>query len=199
MPGQMQRPGRGAGKLGIAQGRHVEVGWAVHVPCATHQVTIVKRNQISEIIGILALAAILMSEGFSWGVPECQAQSRMARAEYDYHAFAITSVLNSAREASKLPDVPQRVKLLLYAAKILAPSRRDEAKQLLDLALSDVNKWGSADKARWYQRHTAANLRNEVLAVYARVDPEKTIALQKEFRTAANSSAIDSSYSLCSR
>jgi hypothetical protein len=117
----------------------------------------------------------------------------MAQTEYDYYALAITSVLNSAREASKLPDVPQRVKLLLHAAKILAPSRRDEAKQLLDLALGDVNKWGSADKARWYQRHTAANLRNEVLAVYARVDPEKTIALQKEFRTAAKSSTLDSS------
>ena len=143
---------------------------------------------------ILALVAILVSVGYCWRVPQGEAQTKMDRAEYDYYALAITSVLNSAREASKLPDVPQRVKLLLYAAKILAPSRRDDAKQLLDLALNDLNKWGSADKASRYQRQTAATLRNEVMAVYARVDPEKTIALQKEFReSAAKSSATDSS------
>jgi hypothetical protein len=154
----------------------------------------VKRKQSSEIVRILAFVAILISVGLSWRVAECHAQNRVARAEYDYYALAITSVLNSAREASKLPDVPQRVKLLLYAAKILAPSRRDDAKQLLDLALNDLNKWGSADKASRYQGQTAATLRNEVMAVYARIDPEKTIALQKEFReSAAKSSATDSS------
>ena len=152
-----------------------------------------KRNQATEIVRILALVAILIAQGFSWRVTECQAQSKTVGVEYDYYALAITSVLNSAREASKLPDVPQRVKLLLYAAKILAPSRRDEARQLLDLSLSDINKWGSADKASSYQRHLAATLRNEVMAVYARVDPEKTIALQKEFQTAAKSPATDSS------
>ena len=118
----------------------------------------------------------------------------MTRAEYDYDALAITSVLNSARESSKLPDVPQRVKLLVYAARIVAPTRRDDAKQLLDLCLGELNKWNSADKASQYQQQTAASLRNEVMAVYARVDPEHTIALQKEFReSAAKSSATDSS------
>jgi hypothetical protein len=155
------------------------------------------RSRITRYSRILALVALLISQGFSLRVPECHAQSRMARAEYDYNALAITSVLNSAREASKLPDVPQRVKLLVYAAKILAPSRRDEAKQLLELSLSDVNKLGYEDKASWYQRHTAATLRNEVMAVYARVDPEKTIALQKEFQTAtAKSSSPKSEYSI---
>jgi len=161
----------------------------LHDPIFDQYDSIVKRNQASDIVRILALVIILIS--FSW--PECQAQNRVARAEYDYYALAITSVLNSAREASKLPDVPERVTLLIYAAKILAPSRRDDAKQLLDLALDHLNKWSSADKAGRYQRHVAATLRNEVMAVYAQVDPEKAIALQKEFRAAAKSSATDSS------
>lgn len=146
---------------------------------------------------ILALLAILISQGFSWRVPPCEAQNRMGRPEYDYYALAITSVLNSAREASKLPDMPQRVKLLVYAAKILAPSRRDDARQLLDLALSELNKWSSSDNASWSQGHIAATLRNEVMAVYAQVDPEKTIALRKEFQTAKSSSVkTKSEYSI---
>jgi hypothetical protein len=137
----------------------------------------------------IALVAILISPGFFWRLRECEAQNRMAPAEYDYYSLAITSILNSAAEASKLPDVPQRVKLLINAAKILPLAQHDDAVRLLGVALRDLKEWGSEDKAGWYQRHTAATLRNEVLALYARLDPEKTTTLQKEFQAETESTA----------
>ena len=140
-----------------------------------------------------ALSAILITSGFFWLLPACEAQNRMAPPEYDYYSLAITSVLNSAAEASKLSDVPQRVKVLISAAKILPASQHDEAVRLLDVALRDLKQWGSEDRAGWYQRHTAVELRNEVLALYARVDPEKTAALQKEFQPEAKSTTANSS------
>jgi hypothetical protein len=130
---------------------------------------------------------ILISEGLFWVPPECEAQNRIPPAEYDYYSLAITSILNSAAEASKVPDVPQRVKLLINAAKILPASQQDDAVRLLGVALRDLKEWGSDDKAGWYQRHTAATLRNEVLALYAQFDPEKTTTLQKEFQAEAES------------
>ena len=89
--------------------------------------------------------------------------------------------------------MPQRVKLLINAAKILPVSQHDDAVRLLGLALRDVKEWGSEDKASWFQRNTAATLRNEVLAVYAKLDPEKTTALQKEFQAEAKSTSTNSS------
>ena len=135
------------------------------------------------------MVAILISPGFFWLPSECQAQDKAAPADYDYYSLAITSILNSAAEASKLPDVPQRVKLLISAAKILPASQHDEAVRLLELALHNVKEWGSQDKATWYQRHTAATLRNEVLALYAKLDQERATALQKEFQAEADSTA----------
>lgn len=148
---------------------------------------------VTRILTSIALVAILVSSVFFRRPPECQAQDRLARAEYDYYSLAITSILNSATEASKLPDISQRVNLLISAAKILPPSQHAEAMRLLDVALGDLKVWGSADKASWYQRHTAVTLRNEVLAVYAVLDPEKTTALQKEFQADLKSAANNTS------
>ncbi len=136
---------------------------------------------------------IMISEGFFWATPECKAQKRIAAPEYDYYSLALTSILDSAAEASKLPDVPQRVTLLVNAAKILPASQHDDAVRLLGVALRGVKEWGSEDKAGWYQRHTAETLRGEILAVYARVDSEKTMALQKEFQAEEKSTASESS------
>ncbi len=116
----------------------------------------------------------------------------MAQADYDYYSLAITSILNSAAEASKLPDVPQRVKLLINAARILPASRHDEAVRLLEGALQHLKEWDSEGKASWYQRHTAATLRNEVLVVYAILDSEKAVALQKEFQEETKSASSSS-------
>jgi hypothetical protein len=140
----------------------------------------------------IALLAILISPGSFWRRPECEAQNKIAPPEYDYYSFALTSISNSAAEASKLADVPQRVRLLISAVKILPASEHDQAVRLLEVALHSVKEWGSADQASWYQRNTAATLRNEVLAVYAVVDPEKATALQKEFQAAAESTTSNS-------
>lgn len=142
---------------------------------------------------IVALVASLFSPAPLWCLPYCQAQKIVAPAEYDYHSLALTSISNSAAEASKLPAIPQRVNLLIQAVELLRNSQHDEAVRLLEVMLSDVKAWGSAEKAGWRQRNTAATLRNEILAVYARVDPEKTVALQQEFQADEKSTTATSS------
>ncbi len=64
--------------------------------------------------------------------------------------------------------------------------------RMLEIGLRDSQEWGSADTASWHQRHSAAELRNNVLAVFAKLDPQKVIALQKEFQTAAKSTSANS-------
>jgi hypothetical protein len=145
----------------------------------------VKRNLIRRIARSVALVAITV--GSFWELPECEAQKKLAPAEYDYYALALTSISNSARDASKVPDMPQRVNLLLLAAKVLAPSQRDEAMRLLDIALDALKTWAPQDKPSWYQQHTTATLRNEVLSVYAILDSQKAIVLQKDFQGEAES------------
>lgn len=85
----------------------------------------------------VALIAILISSGFFWRLPEGNAQKRMDPPEYDYYSLAVTSMLNAAREASKLPSIPQRVKLLISAAKMLPASQHDEAVRMLEIGLRD--------------------------------------------------------------
>jgi hypothetical protein len=140
----------------------------------------------------LALLLVLISPAFLWPSSPCEAQNKLAPPEYDYYSLALTSISSSAAEASKLPDIPQRVGLLIDAATILPFSRRDEAVSLLEVALRDVKEWGSQNKASWYQRNTAAELRNEIMAGYAKLDPEKATALQKEFQASAESTTSES-------
>ena len=130
---------------------------------------------------------ILISSLLFRQLPACQAQNSSDGAEYDYHALALTAISNSAREASKLTDVSQRVRILLHAAKILAPFQMNEATRFLDIALSDLKQWTSDEKTSRYEKHTASALRNEVLALYAQVNPKKAAVLQKEFLAEARS------------
>lgn len=125
---------------------------------------------------------ILSSLVFCWPRPWCQAQKKVAPAEYDYYALAITSISDITRDATKLPDVPQRVKVLIEAAKILGPANKEETVRLLEVVLRDLKEWGDADAASWLQRNMAATLRNEALAAYAGVDSEKALVRQKEFQ-----------------
>ena len=123
----------------------------------------------------------------------CQAQKRAAPADYDYYALAITSISEIAGEATKLPDIPQRVRVLIEAAKMLGPANKEEAVRQLEVVLRDLKEWGSADTASWRQRNMAATLRNEALAAYAIVDSEKALVRQKEFESLEKSPANNSS------
>jgi hypothetical protein len=142
---------------------------------------------------VSGIAAILILSFFSRQLPVIEAQSRSRDNEYDYYALALTSILNSASEASKLPDIPQRVNLLIYAAKTLTSSQQNEAMRLLDIALVDLKKWSSEGTTSTDRRYTASILGNEILALYAQVNPEKAVALQKEFASNAKSSTGGSS------
>jgi hypothetical protein len=135
---------------------------------------------------------ILISFVLCWPRPWCQGQKKAAPAEYDYYALAITSISDIAREGAKLPDIPQRVKVLIEAARILGPANKEEAVRQLELVLRDLKEWGSADAASWRQRNIAATLRNEALAVYAIVDSEKAFVRQKEFQSLEESPATNS-------
>ena len=142
--------------------------------------------------GIPAFSVVLILSFFSRQLPVCEAQIRVRDTEYDYYALALTSILNSASEASKLPDIPQRVNLLIYAAKTLTSSQQNEAMRLLDIAQVDLKKW-SSEESTSMDRYTASVLRNEILALYAELNPEKAVALQKEFSSNAKSSTAGSS------
>ena len=124
--------------------------------------------------------AILISLIFCGSRSFCKGQKKISPADYDYYALAITSITETAAEAAKLPDIPQRVKVLIEAAKILGPANKDEAVRQLDLILRDLKEWEAAGSASWHQRDTAATLRNDALAVYATLDSEKALVLQKD-------------------
>ena len=124
------------------------------------------------------------------------AQRKIPRADYDHYALAITSITEIAAEATRLADVPQRVKILIEAAKILHPAKRDEAVRLLEVVLNDLKEWGSSDTASWHQRNIAAHLRNEALAVYALIDSEKALVRQKELQSSEASTSGNNSTAL---
>lgn len=87
-----------------------------------------------------------------------------SQQDYDYRSLAIASILTSAQEASKLPDTEARVSLVITATKLLPESHRSEAIALLEHCLQAVKD---------------NHLRNELLAAYARLDPERALALQE--------------------
>jgi hypothetical protein len=136
-----------------------------------------------------ALVALMIfcASFFAARVEECFAQEKPP-PEYDYKSLATASILDSAAEASKLPNVEQRVSLLLAAAKLLSASRRDDAISLLEIALRDLKAWVSDEKSVPRQRYLGAKLRAEVLSVYAQLDPEKATTLLKENQTDSDSS-----------
>ena len=135
---------------------------------------------------ILSLA-ILISLSPCGSRSLCNAQKKIPPADYDFYALAMSSIADVTAEASKLPDIPQRVKVLIEAAKILQPAKKEEAVRLLEVVLRDLKEWDSADDASM-----AANLRNETLAVYASVDSEKALVRQKELHALEESSAGNS-------
>lgn len=131
--------------------------------------------------GAIARLMIVSSLVLTGWQPVCDAQKRPAALEYDFASLAITSISNSAAEASKLPDISQRVKLMVYAATLLPASEREAAIYLLDLTLKDLKDCISQEQTPGWQRREALRLRAEVLTSYARLDAEKAITLQKEY------------------
>jgi hypothetical protein len=128
--------------------------------------------------------------------PWCEAQKKIAPADYDYYALAITSIADITAEASKLSDIPQRARIMIQAARILQPARKEEAVRLLEVVLRELKEWGSADTASWRQRNMAATLRNEALAVYALVDSEKALVRRKDFQSSEESAVSNNSTAL---
>ena len=136
--------------------------------------------------------AILISLILFWPQSLCKAQKKIPPAEYDYYALALSSISEITEAATKLADIPQRITVLIEAAKILRSTKKEEAVRLLDVALRNLKEWASIDNASWRQRNTAATLRNEALAVYALVDSEKALIRQKEFQSIEETTASKS-------
>lgn len=145
--------------------------------------------QTTRILSLVILTSLILC----WPPALCKAQKKIPPADYDYYALAITSIAEIAAESTKLPDIPQRVTVLIEAAKILRPAKKEEAVRLLEVVLRDLKEWGSADDASWRQRNMAATLRNEALAVYALVDSEKALIRQKEFEALEETTASNNS------
>lgn len=135
----------------------------------------------------IALGSTLILTGLFRPLPPCEGQNSPARTDHDFYVLALNSVLESEGEFVKLADISQRVKLLIYAAKVLPASHRNEAMHFLDLALSDLKELGSQEKTTSVQRNLVANWRNEVLVAYAAINPERALSLQKEFQPSQSS------------
>lgn len=148
--------------------------------------------QSTKILRSAILLMLIMCCPRSW----CEAQKKIPPTDYDYHALAITSIAEITAEASKLRDIPQRVKVLIEAARILQPAKKEEAVRLLEVVLRDLKEWDSADAASWRQRNMAATLRNEAFGVYALVDSERALVRQKEFQASEETTAKNSSTAL---
>src|SRR5687768_4581100 len=105
--------------------------------------------QTSKILSLV----VLVSLSFCFPRSLCKAQKKIPPADHGYYALAISSIADITAEASKLPDISQRVKVLIEAAKILQAAKKEEAVRLLELVLRDLKEWGSADDASWQQRN----------------------------------------------
>lgn len=105
-----------------------------------------------------------------------------SQEDYDYRALAIQSILTSAQEAQKLSNIEERISLVITAANVLPPSHRLEAVGLLDRSLQDIKDLNSTGKEAPVGRAVAQRLYNELLAAYARLDPERALALQNTDR-----------------
>jgi hypothetical protein len=135
---------------------------------------------------IFAISLVAPAGFFALVLPgQCVGQSVSVQG-YDYESLAIDSILSVADEAGKLPDIEQKVTLLISAATILPASRRDDAIRLLDIALVKLKDSESSEKAKWGQQYKAAMLRNKVLSAYAKLDSKKALAIQKESESKAD-------------
>src|ERR1044072_4071031 len=99
--------------------------------------------QTSKTLRLASLLMLVMCCPQSW----CEAQKKISPADYDYYALAIASIADITTEASKLPDIPQRVTLLIEAARILQPAEKEESVRLLEAALRDLKEWETTDAA----------------------------------------------------
>lgn len=137
-----------------------------------------RRHKVRRFVGIILVLSWVLPAGFlSNSAGDCDAQSNVTLPEYDYRPLAIASILSAAQEAAKLPDIEQRVTLLIRAAQVLPASKRDDAIGFLDVALHDLKEWTS-DKNKLGRRSEAARLRSQILSAYARLDSAKALALR---------------------
>ena len=98
-----------------------------------------------------------------------------SQEDYDYRSLAVQSILTSAQEAQKISNIDERISLVITAANLLPRSHRREAVALLERSLQDVKDSNSTAKI-------AQRLYNELLAAYARLDPDRALALQNPDR-----------------
>ena len=101
-----------------------------------------------------------------------------SQQDYDYRSLAVESVLTSAQEAQKLSDIEERISLVIAAARLLPTSHRREAVAFLERGLQDVKDWHSTGKKAPLDRATANRLYSDLLAAYAKLDPERALAFQ---------------------
>jgi hypothetical protein len=101
-----------------------------------------------------------------------------SQQDYDYRSLAVQSILTSAQEAQKLPNIEQRISLVIAAANLLPTSHRREAVALLEDSLKDLRDWNSNGKKDKVDRAIVNRLSNDLLAAYAKLDPERALANQ---------------------
>ena len=101
-----------------------------------------------------------------------------SQQDYDYRSLAVQSILTSAQEAQKLSNIEERISLVITAANVLPASHRREAVALLERSLQDLKDLNTTGKEAQLDRALAKRLYNELIAAYARLDPERALTLQ---------------------
>ncbi len=138
-----------------------------------------------------ALATLLVVSGLL-AQPLAFSQSPRQRpktAEYDYKSLALSSIRESVPEAKKLTDINHKVRFLIEASSLLADSNKNEAMEALDLALAEIKEWESKADDTQSRKYVASYRRDQVIAQYLKLNPEKANQLLAEDKS--NSPEID--------
>ena len=101
-----------------------------------------------------------------------------SQQDYDYRSLAVESILASAQEARKLSSIEERISFVIAVANLLPKSHRREAVALLEAGLKDVKDWNSTENNPPINRSSANRLHNDLLVAYAKLDPERALALE---------------------
>lgn len=127
---------------------------------------------------VTILAAVMTVQ--SPFVPTVAAQENKVRLPLEKTSPRLDLIENAAslafsagREASALPNPDERIEMQVKAAEILALVRPDDAVRLLDMAWLSLRQWSEGDSLSARQRYHAIELRGDLLALYAKLVPER--------------------------
>ena len=124
--------------------------------------------------------------------PKINAQQARPQPEVTPPAYDLSKeraadlAFSAGHDASGLTNLSDRIGIQLEAVRVLAAARPEQAAQLLDSAWAAVTGVIEAEKTKESARGAASRLRVNVLALYAKLDPERAKKLEKSLPSSAS-------------